>query len=72
MSGRYTVQRPGCGGRRTSLDPQLPVLPPADRVHETELLGTSLLAQQVHLVAEPRERLGQLALYTFEPVPRSR
>ena len=60
MSGRYTVQRPACGGRRTSCTTSAPSSHEPTESTKPSCSGRRLLAEEVNLVAEPGERLGQL------------
>ena len=59
MSGRHAVTRTGSRSVRTR---SRAVLPVAHRVDDVELLGPRLLAEQVDLVAGPRQRRASRAL----------
>ena len=67
MSGRYTVHRARVGGLRTWCTCQPP---PSHRPTEStnpSCSGFGLLRQQVHVVAEARERLGKLGVVDVRP-----
>ncbi len=49
--------------------PQLPAVPVADRIDERLALGVAVLAEQVHLVAEPHQRGRQARVVDVRPRP---